>query len=94
MKFLPEQKNYPKKVFVTNEYYRIQFCKRMKDFGLTDPVKLVIKIKAGMSKRETFCTFIHELIHAIEFSHNIKIKHKTVYKLERALFELLVDNFL
>lgn len=94
MKFLPDQDKYPKKIYIRNDVYKVVFKEGLKDFGDTDPVKLVIRIKSGMSKRETFSTFIHEVLHALEFSHDIKIKHKQVHKMERALFELLVDNFL
>jgi hypothetical protein len=94
MSYLAEPNKYPKKIYIKNETYRIVFTDKIEHYGDTDPVKNLIRIRAGMSRRETFNTFVHELIHAMEFTHNIKLKHKAVYKLERAIVELLVDNFL
>lgn len=94
MKQLPAQKDYPKKIHIRNETYKIVFSKRIKHYGDTDPVKCVIRIRAGMSRRETFMTFIHEMLHAIAFEGEFKLKHKLVYELERYLFEVLVDNFI
>jgi hypothetical protein len=51
-----------------------------------------IAIKTGLSKRETIKTFIHEVLHAIEFERGIKIQHKAIYQLEDAVFYLLFHN--
>lgn len=91
---IPEVNKYPKKLYITNEVYKVVFVKRMKDFGDTNPVTRVIRIKAGMSKRETLTTFLHECLHALHFEHGFTLRHKKVYQLEKAIFELLVDNFL
>lgn len=88
---------YPKTIEVGRDIYKIKFVKKFKDgvtLGETDPEKLEIRILKGMSKRETLSCFIHEVIHALEFSHEIGIKHKLVYQLERAALELILDNFL
>jgi hypothetical protein len=90
---LPNQKSYPEAIYVGAEAYKITF-EDMRDFGMTNFSKQRIYIKKGMSPRETFSTFIHEVLHAMEHEHNIRIKHKVIYKLEKALYELLVDNFL
>lgn len=92
--FLPPQNKYPKKIYVRDEVYKVVFCKRLKDFGETDPVKRIIRIKHGMSRREIFSTFLHEVLHAIEFEHDLIIRHSLVYQLEKGIFEVLVDNFL
>lgn len=85
---------YPKKVYLRGECYRVEFVKGLKNIGETDPTKKVIKIRKGMSKNETFRTYIHELLHFLEFEFPVKIKHKTVYKLEKAIFQLIIDNFI
>lgn len=90
---LPEQRKYPKKIYFGKEVYTIKFVKKLDCFGDTDSVKKLIRIKKGISKRETFQTFIHELLHVIEFEAPIKIKHSMIYELEKAIFELLFDNF-
>jgi hypothetical protein len=91
---LPKQCNYPKKVYFRDEIYSVKFKKNFHCYGETDPMRKVITIKSGMSERETLATLVHELLHVIEFESPLKIKHKTVYKLERAMVEILLDNFL
>jgi hypothetical protein len=90
---LPNQSNYPKFIYFGPERYKVKFVK-MDDYGETDPVMKEIRIKKDISPRETMSTFIHELLHVVEFEADIPIKHKTIHRLEKALFELLVDNFL
>lgn len=90
----PLPAKYPKKIYVGMEIYRVIFTDKINCFGETDPEKRTIKLKKGMSPRSTLTTFIHELLHAIEFESDIKIKHKQIYELEAGIFELLVDNFI
>ncbi len=92
--FLPDPSKYPKRIFIKNETYRIVFTDKITHYGDTDPVKCRIRIRAGMSRRETYMTFIHEILHAMAFAGDFKLKHKTVYALEKSIFELLCDNFL
>jgi hypothetical protein len=96
MKRLPTPTKYPKKLHVRQEIYRVIFTSRLdKDtLGITDSGDRTIRIKLGMSRRQTFRTFIHEVLHALEFEFGIKIKHKSVYKYSKAIHHLLVDNFL
>lgn len=91
---LPRPSKYPKKVYLKGATYKIKFVKGLEDLGHTDSGKNIICIRAGMSTNETFRTFIHELLHVLEFEWPIPLKHKTVYKLEEAIFSLLLDNFL
>lgn len=91
---LPKQNQYPKRIYFSNECYRIKFKKGLNCFGITDSEKKLITIKDGLSPRELLNTVIHELLHVIEFERPIKIKHKKIYKWERAIAELLIDNFL
>lgn len=91
---IPNIKDYPKEIHLRGETYRVLFVKNMTHLGETDWAKRTIKIRAGMSKNETFRTFIHELLHFLEFSWPIKITHKQVYKLEKAIFQLILDNFI
>ena len=94
MKNLPPASMYPKKIYYRDETYKLKFVKNFYCFGETDGDKKTIKIKKGMSRRETLSTLIHELMHVIEFELPLKIKHKNVHKLEKAFMELLLDNFL
>jgi len=37
--------------------------------GLTDPVKFRVEVKAGLSEKEKWEVFLHELTHAVLFSY-------------------------
>lgn len=91
---LPLQKAYPKKIHFGDSVYTIKFKKNMGCYGETDPDKKIITIKHGLSSRQTLATFVHEILHLIEFEHPLKIKHKMIYELEKAIMEILLDNFL
>lgn len=91
---IPEIKHYPKEIHLRGETYKIVFVNNLPDLGETNAVTRTIKIRAGMSKNETFRTVLHEILHFIEFSWPINLTHKQVYKLEKAIFQLLLDNFL
>lgn len=51
-----------------------------------------IALKMNQSEKELMKTFIHEVLHAIEFERGVKIPHKTIYQLEDALFYILFHN--
>lgn len=91
---LPKHTSYPKKIYFATECYRIKFKKGLDCYGTTDAAKRLITIKLGMSRRQTLATLVHEILHVIEFEAPVKLKHKTIYKLERAIMEILIDNFL
>lgn len=91
---LPDASRYPKHIYYANERYKLIFVKNLRGYGLTNWATKVVKIRAGMSRRATFITIIHELLHIIEFETPVKLKHKTVYKLEQAISEMLLDNFI
>lgn len=90
------KKDYPKSLTVKGETYEVKFANKLgKDIlAYCDPCEREIKIKNGQTKEETLKCFIHEVLHALEFEHHIKIKHKTVYQLEEAIFRFLRDNYL
>lgn len=92
---LPSQKDYPKKIYIQAVCYRVIFKKNFAHFGETDGDRKVITIKAGLKPRAMLTTFIHELLHVIEFERpSTNLKHSQVYALEESIMELLLDNFL
>lgn len=91
---LPTQKQYPRRIHFGNEAYRVVFRKRLDCYGMTDSGRKVITIKDGLSPRELMSTFIHEVLHVIEFELPMRIKHKQVHQLEESIMKLLLDNFL
>ena len=96
MKLPKSRRGYPKSLLVKGEEWRIVFVDRIegKDtLGMCDPSNRIIYIKNKQSPVETWKTFLHECIHMLEMEHDIRIPHKSVYKFENAIFELLRDNF-
>ena len=89
---IPHIKDYPKKIYLKEAVYKIKFVKNLENLGETDPDKREIRIRKGMSRNETFRTMIHEVLHFMEFEWPFEIPHRTVYKLEEAVFCFLIDN--
>jgi hypothetical protein len=94
------QKDYPKEIHIGEETYTVKFVTRfpkgVKDrncVGLCDPSTRTIYLKKGMSKSQLFRTFIHEILHGLEFEYDIPVPHKVVYQLEKAIGDLLMTNF-
>lgn len=90
---IPKIKDYPKFIYFKQDKYKVMFVKGLKDLGETDPNEFTIKIRAGMSRVETFKTFIHECLHVGEFSYPLDISHRMVYRLEEVIFTFLMDNY-
>ncbi|NCY21739.1 hypothetical protein EBX31_07265 [bacterium] len=97
----PRQKDYPKDIIVGDSVYLVRFVRAIggepagsdkETLGLCCPGEKEILLKQGMTPRERMSTFIHELLHAIEFEYEIDIPHKLVYQLEGPLTQLVLDN--
>lgn len=87
----------PKKLYIKDEIYKIRLVKRIpgesKDtVGLCDPHTRTIWICTEQPPRHLMRTLIHEALHGLEYEFNLKIKHKLVYKLEKAIYHLIIDN--
>lgn len=95
MKLL-SKRQYPGTLLIKGEEWRIAFVDRIEGketVGMCDPSNRIIYIANGQSKEEMFATFIHECLHALEMEHDIKISHKAIYALEKAVFQFLTENF-
>jgi hypothetical protein len=53
---------------------------------------LQIAIKKGQSEKETVLTYLHEVIHAASYTHEIGLTETQVRKLEKALIPLLKEG--
>lgn len=87
----------PKYFEIGRETWEIRWVNKFKDrqqVGESDPEKRIIRIRKGMTTKETWATLIHELLHAFEAEYDIKLKHKQIYELDRAVSEFIVDNFI
>jgi hypothetical protein len=77
-------------------YYKVLWQEIIADdhscMGITIKEDRTIIIKIGMSNTDTAKTFIHELIHAIEFEYNEPIPERIVYALDEGIFKVLKLN--
>jgi hypothetical protein len=92
---LPAERSYPKRIIVNEEEYTVTFQKKVIDantLGICDSGEKRIVIKKGITPKERFSTYIHEVLHAIEFEYEVEIKHEVVYALEEALIKYLLEN--
>ena len=84
------------KLNIADEVYRVYHVKCIdkdpKVYGVCDPETHEIFIREGQSSMGYLRTLIHETIHALEEEYKIKIKHKSVHKLEHAIASFIIDN--
>lgn len=92
------QKDIPKEVIIKDSVWKIKFKRDLGSDGdriiegLCIPDEKAIFIRQGQTLDERIDTYLHELIHAIEFEYNFRLKHKHVYKLSEALVQIFCDN--
>ena len=99
-----KKKDYPKELRIGDSVYRVKFVSYLRGYtkkgklevlyGVCDPSTLEIFISRRLDLEETFKTFVHEVLHAIEFEYDIELKHSLIGKLEQPIFEFLRDNVL
>lgn len=86
----------PSKIIVMDTPWTVVFKKRIGKGGLAglcDPAKHEISILRGMSDHETLSTFIHEVLHAIEYGLQKTIGHGLINKIEAPLSSVLQQVF-
>ena len=99
---LPGPYSYPKTLKINDEIWDVKFKRRLTqkdDVGLCCPSDMSLYIKLGNDRNELLKIFIHEILHAIENSYDFEIVNRhdegdLVYKLEAAIYQVLIDNFL
>lgn len=99
----PRQRDYPREILVGDSLYKIKFVKKITEpnpahtteiVGICDPSEKEILIIQGLGPFERLKAFIHEILHAIEFEHDIDIPHQLIYKLEQPIALLMLENLL
>ena len=90
----PNVASYPKYIAVgpAEIRYKIVFVTGKKWLGMCSLKKRTIWLNKKQPRTHLFMTFLHELIHAIEFESGRKIKHKIVYELEEGLYNFFINN--
>jgi hypothetical protein len=93
---LPSIRSYPKELNLGDVTYKVRFVRASSipgSAGECDPSLHEIRISLGLGRAETLKTFIHEVLHLLEFEHPVCIEHKLIYKLEEAVFSFLWSNY-
>jgi hypothetical protein len=93
---VPNKRDYPKEIVYDGEVYKVKWVRKFEDpdqLGECCSSEKVIRLRLGRPKFETFETFLHEILHLIEFEHPIDIKHSHVYKMSEALAKMFIENF-
>ena len=82
-----KRSEFPKHLIINEDIWSVVFLNNFDgdQVGECCPSEMLIKIKNGQGADERLKTFLHEVVHAIEFSYNFQLNHKHVYKLEEGL---------
>lgn len=91
-----------RELYIKEDIWTVKFVRHIQPtdrdgkqtIGLTCPADNIIYIKTGLKPKERWETYIHEVLHAIEFSWGFRIPHKLIYRLEKPLVMLLIENFI
>jgi Zn-dependent peptidase ImmA (M78 family) len=76
-------------------FYKVAWCKIIDEastVGYCDDTAKVIYMKDQQELDETYGTLVHELVHAMDHTYSIKLRHSQVRKLELALAEFMRQN--
>lgn len=90
---------YPSKIKVGKSTYRVKLVPHIEEIngnvtrGYCESEEKLITLLSTQNEKDLFSTFIHELLHAIEAEHKVKLKHSLVYALETPVAEALLRNF-
>lgn len=87
-------KDYPPHVRVKDAIYRVLFVRRIPGdssralAGCCCRSTRTIWIALGQTPAERASTFMHEVLHAVDFEYGLNLSHRHIYRLERPLAEL------
>lgn len=87
---------YPSKIKVGKAHYSVVIMPHLGDdvtVGYCEDKVKLIALYRGLSDKNMFSALLHELLHACQKEHGVKLKHKQVYALEAALSQVFSDNF-
>lgn len=90
-------KDIPKTIWINDSLWKIRFVRIVdndpKFMGCCNFETKEICIKVGLSREDRALTFIHEVMHALEFEYDLPIDHSLIYRLEKPIYNLFCDNF-
>lgn len=62
--------------------------------GLCDYDARIIYIKKSMPAEKVLEILCHEYFHALSHEYEFKISHKLIYRMQKPIAQLLLDNYL
>lgn len=95
MRKLPKPSQYPKELTINGISWRVVFVDQIQGedlLGLCDSENRTIQIIRRLKPKTRLAIFLHELIHAIEYSYSFSIPHGKIYKLSEALADVIIIN--
>jgi hypothetical protein len=87
--------SYERTIIIGRREWAVRVVERINednDYGECDDAKSTITLRIDKNRRRMAETYIHELLHAIEYTYKVNIRHRVINKLERALVAYLVRN--
>ena len=86
--------SYARQWVIGDGMWELKFSQKLPGhaLGYCDPGIDTFYIRYKQTRIETFRTFIHEAIHAMEAENDFSLPHKWVEKLEIPLADFLIEN--
>lgn len=92
----------PREILVGDSIWTVKTVRKVpttqgskrENIGLCDPSTNEVLLKTGLDARERLETFLHEVLHCIEFEYEMELGHKIIYALQGPIAQFLIDNFL
>ena len=83
----------PKRVKILGQIYTVGYQSEMQDdMGECDYQNNTITLLSGMPEEKMMQTFLHEIVHAIDFTMNLNLKENQVDNMSVALYQILKEN--
>lgn len=83
----------PKSLIIADSVYSVEITDLPRDLAGDCASDHKIRINKDLSEYEKLVTLVHEAMHAVEFSRNVKVGHRVIEKLEAPIASLIVQLF-
>lgn len=83
----------PKTLIIGDAVYSVEITDLPRDLAGDCASDHKIRINKDLSQYEQLVTLVHEAMHAVEFSRNVKVGHRVIEKLESPIASLIVQLF-
>lgn len=93
------QKDFPRQIVIGESLWTVHWKRDIPGarpgrivMGMTYGDDKEIHIRMRLSAKERLATFVHELLHALEYEYGIAVPHEVIYKIDAPLARLIIDN--